>query len=499
MEAAALDSFEKGSLVPQEYNYSDRMKEFNNLFKSKTTPENGVYGSQKENIGDSVAITASRNESGNLVKEYYVDGKQVGSVENNENSALKVSSVANSSVVNDILSNTKPIELPKTIEKGNFSAKLDSLDRPRINKISDLQVKETGRDPLNVSRTKAYKPGDQRGHLIADNLGGPASSENIVPQSKYANQTQFKSLEHKIAKLKTDNPGAKIDYEVKTNYIGKGERPSSFETKVTMNGKPVEELSQKIYNTKTDSSIRKAFKRLGEKIGSHHDVGKESGLIAAGVTCAMSTVDNVKACIEGEVSAGEAALNIVSDTGTAGAVGYGAGFVSSAVSSAMSKSSHALISRIGGSCLPAAAVSFGIASYDTVIDFAQGDISVEEFAYDMGENAVGVAGSIGGAVAAGAALGSIVPGAGTVVGAATGLVGGMVGYAVTTAAYETVVEAAGDAIDYCADHLEELSDKASEIATDIVESAAEFGEDVVDVVGDTVSDIGGTIADLWPF
>ena len=51
---------------------------------------------------------------------------------------------------------------------------------------------------------------------------------------------------------------------------------------------------------------------------------------------------------------------IAKDTGTAGALGYGTDFISTAVSQALSQSSSTLIQRVGGSCLPAAVVSFAV-------------------------------------------------------------------------------------------------------------------------------------------
>ena len=47
----------------------------------------------------------------------------------------------------------------------------------------------------------------------------------------------------------------------------------------------------------------------------------------------------------------------------------------------MSQSSSALIQSVGGSCLPAAAVSFAVESYDSISEFAQGKIDGAELAY----------------------------------------------------------------------------------------------------------------------
>ncbi len=248
------------------------------------------------------------------------------------------------------------------------------------------------------------------------------------------------------------------------------------------------EIPDKIYNSKDVTAAKRVATNVAEKAGLHHEAGMEAAKLAAGVTCAMSTVDNVSACMSGEITADEAAINIAKDTGSAAVVGYGAGFVSHAVASSMANSSHQLISSLGNSCVPAAAVSFGIASYDTVIDYAQGEIGTDELAYDLGENAVGVAGSIGGAALAGAAVGSVVPVAGTAAGAAVGLVGGMVGYTVATGAYATAVEAAGDAIEEHSDEIKALGDKAQEMMNLSIDKAAEISDQAVADVKAAIKD-----------
>ena len=254
---------------------------------------------------------------------------------------------------------------------------------------------------------------------------------------------------------------------------------------------------KKIYNDPDPSAIKKVTTDIGERYGLSNKAGVEQGALAATVTCAIATVDNVSACINGEITADEAAINIAKDTATAGAVGYGTGFITNEVATAMSASSNSLISSLGNSCVPAAAISFGIASYDTVVDYAQGEIGADELAYDLGENAVGVAGAIGGSALAGAALGSVVPGAGTVVGAGVGLVGGMVGYAVTTGAYETAVQKAGDALEAHSEEIKQLQDKAESIASNTIELASQIGDNAVSEVRAAFNDFN--IKNSLPF
>ena len=201
---------------------------------------------------------------------------------------------------------------------------------------------------------------------------------------------------------------------------------------------------------------------------SGNEIGKTSGLSAAALTAAVSTVDNVKQVMSGEITATEAFVDVAEDTAKAGAIGYATGFVSGAVSEAMSYSSHQLIKSVANSGIPAAVISFGVASFDSVVDYAQGTIDAKELAYDLGGNAASVAGGAVGAALAGAALGSIVPGAGTVAGFAVGLVGGMVGTAITSEVYQTAVELGAENADIILDKVKTTANETIDMAKNAI-------------------------------
>ena len=208
-----------------------------------------------------------------------------------------------------------------------------------------------------------------------------------------------------------------------------------------------------------------------------HKAGMDSAAIAVTITAAVSTVDNVAKVMDGEITPQEAFIDVAKDTGVAGGVAYGTAFVSTAVSQTMSASSHQLIKSLGKSGVPAAVISFGVQSYDSVIDYATGQISGNELAYDLGENAAQVGGGIAGAALAGAAVGSVVPVAGTAVGFGVGMVGGMIGCAVASEAYVSAVE-------FGSEHIDELADKAKEMADNTVSLAKEV---IPDKVGNIIS------------
>ena len=220
------------------------------------------------------------------------------------------------------------------------------------------------------------------------------------------------------------------------------------------------------------TSIKKIKINAGEKFGIANEMGIKSGLIAGGLTMAVSTVDNVSLYIDGGISAEDMVVDIIKDTSVAGITGYGTAFVSTAVSQAMSKSSSALISEVGGSCLPAAVVAFGVESYEDISDYAKGEIDGTELAYNLGENAAGVAGGFAGGTMAGAAVGTVAGPVGTVAGA---VVGGVVGCVIATEAYATAVE-------YGTEGAEILADRAQELANNVIDCVAENVPEVLDDV-----------------
>ena len=206
-----------------------------------------------------------------------------------------------------------------------------------------------------------------------------------------------------------------------------------------------------------------------------HEVGKQVALNAAGITAVISTVDNATKALAGEITVKEAFADIAKDTGKAGALGYGTGFLSSVATEIMTASGNELIKTAANVGVPGAVISVGVSSWGSIVDYRNGNISGKKLAYDLGKNTTGVAGSMLGSAAAGAAVGSFVPVAGTVVGFGVGLVGGMVGYAATAAAYKSVVEHGGRGA-----HL--LKKKAEMIAEDTLKSVSGNAPDKVDEI-----------------
>lgn len=235
-----------------------------------------------------------------------------------------------------------------------------------------------------------------------------------------------------------------------------------------------------------------------ETVKLSNSEGLKSGAFAAGITLTVSTVGNVSAYLDGKISTEEMVKDIATETVAAGTLGYGTQFISTAVSQTMKASSSQLIRNVGGTCLPAAAVSFAVESYDSISEFAQGEISGSELAYDLGENAVAIAGGIKGAAVGatvgtkvGAVVGSIVGPTGTVAGAAVGgvtgsIVGGVVGCVVASEMYATAVE-------FGSEHVEQIADKAQEFADSTIEVVKEVVPEQLENVKSAFNDFASSI------
>ncbi|WP_024859063.1 hypothetical protein [Ruminococcus albus] len=215
----------------------------------------------------------------------------------------------------------------------------------------------------------------------------------------------------------------------------------------------------------------KIFAQETARVGNK--AGLESAALSASITACVSTVDNVNKVMEGKITPKEAFVDVTKDTAASGGIAYGTRFISEAVSQTMGKSSSALIRKVGGSCLPAAVVSYAVESYDDISDYAQGKIGGKELAYNLGENAAGVAGGIAG-------------------GAVGGIIGGTVGCALATEAYQTAVELG-------AEGAEIIAEKAQDLASGVVDTVSEVVPEALDDVKNAFSDFSAKAKIKLPF
>ena len=464
-----LDSKLDGGLISE---LKEKIAEFNNSFESKVEPKDGLYGTV-ERIKDNGTIERTvKLGDHHYQKEYYtgdnklfkireaIAGKTVTTdFDDLGNAYLKTETVHGKNVPESISRTLLP---NTTVQKGSFTAQTDANGRLISTKITDVKI-NTSEKPNTTHFKKgndAYLPTDDVGHPIAHNLGGPTGPENLVPQNQNVNRSAFKKVEGEVKKLVEQ--GNTVDYEVKINYKDSSGRPSSFEPKITSNGQDYDlpkDLT-KIYNDPDITPLKKATTSIREGMDVAVKDGVKSGLLAAGITLAVSTVENVSAYVSGDITAEEMAYDIVTETAAAGVIEGASTIISSSISSAMENSSKAVIQKIGGSSLPAAVVSFAVTSYDCITDYAKGEIDGSEFVYELGDNAASVAGAIkGGAI--GASIGTAVGGpVGSVVG---GIVGGMVGAVVASEVYATAVEIGAAGAEIVAQRAEKIMQDTVEI------------------------------------
>lgn len=493
----SFDAIEANAFSPTEIDIREKMAVLNKSFLTKLTPENGIYGYTETIKDNGVVERLGVNEFGHKVKEYIQNGqiykrREILGGGCNATTLFDDNGTAYLRTVTKLGDNQKKVISQTlapsvTIQKGNFVAITDAYGRPVFNKVTDVQLRPEDmpkKGLASINRDKSYHAGDQKGHIIADCLGGPASKENIVAQLGEVNQGKMARVEHIVRDRKAE--GHTVDYEVKTNYVGsKDARPSSFEPKIIVDGKeePLPDDLRKIYNDSSDSAISKAVTTAGEKFGIAHETGVKSGLVAAGISCTVSTVDNVSSFIDGKITAEEMVVDIVEDTAVAGTLGYGTVFISTAVSQAMSSSSSALISKVGGSCAPAATVAFAVESYEDISEYAQGNIDGSELAYNLGENAASVAGSFAGGALTGTAVGAAAGPVGAVAGT---IVGGVVGCVVATEAYETAVELGTE-------RAEVLAQKANELAQVTIDAVSEAVPEKLEEVTSAFKDYASSV------
>lgn len=478
MRIEALEQIEKTGLEKKSFNRLEKMDELNKSFKTSLAPEKGAYGVTERELPGGYHEVRSQNELGYKRRDIYnPEGKLTHTIEkiaDNTRQLTKyddngVAFLKETTVRGDNPSHSISLAPDIVIKEGNFTATTDSYGRPSLNRIENIKVNpDAAKKSLSEKLIDdSFNAGDHRGHLIADHFGGPASKENIVPQTQEVNLSKFKAVENKIDSLLKE--GKRVDYEVKSNYDGTSKRPSSFEIKVFADGEevPLDKELQKIYNddlSKTGKMITDAKENLhyaSTITSSMHETGLEQGMEAAKITFVMTTVDGVIQLYEGNTTIDEFATVLAQNVGNAGIDGYAMGFISDGVAVLLDASSSEMLQSLAGSNMPAAFASFVVASKSDFIAFSKGSIDGTELAYKLGNNGVGVAGTMLGAEY-GASVGTmILPGAGTVIG---GLAGGMIGYTLTTGAYKTAVEYGSKGADIFADKAKKIGGATIEYA-----------------------------------
>ena len=338
-----------------------------------------------------------------------------------------------------------------------FSKNDQYVDKIRVNNAGEIvdrvQVKFVGKDAADCLSKLASKKFDK---FFSD---GKVDKMEI-PKDYYDSIKEL--IPKRISKLEQQLQHVK--------EYGDAETIQKIEARISKYGK-IDQMLEK--STVSSDEALEAVKRprrytaklfAKDAFAESHKAGTEGAAFAATITTAVSTVDNIIRVFEGEITAQEAFVDVAKDTVIAGGLEYGTEFVSTAVSQLMADSSHQLLKSLGNSQIPATIISFAVDSFDSIIDYANGAIDGMQLTYDLGENAVQIAGTVAGTAVAGAVLGSVVPGAGTAVGYTAGLVGGMIGCAVASEAYVSAVKFGVESADVLAGKAEEMANYAVDIA-----------------------------------
>ena len=503
-----FDAFESTSFDTQAFDLNRRLETLHGAFESRLTPKDGVYANAAGRSFD-VARWASINPTEQVIaldtvglhlfdiaKGLY-NGSDLGNgqtslglkeiserVRNNkDNPYYKQILKQQSGFTAEVLGTAKENVRAKAEGTGITTYRADDrpdmfprndqyVDKIRVdgegNILERVQVKFVGSDAKScLDRLMSKKFDKYYNDGMVDKMEIPKDYydgvKRLIPE-------RIQKLERQLARVEE---------------LGKTEVAEGIKTRIDRLNKIDSMLEQStVSSTEALGATKHERRYVGKFFAENsfeksHLAGKEGAKIAATISAAVSTIDNASKVMNGELSIQEAFIDVAEDTGAAGAVAYGTAFISTSVSQAMSGSSHQLISSLGHAGVPGVAVSFGIQSFDSIVDFSNGTIDASQLADDLMENAAEIGGSAAGMALAGAALGSVVPGAGTLAGFGAGLVGGMIGCAAASEAYVSLKEIGFEGADA-------LSGKAQELANSTVEMAKET---VPRHVGEVVSAI----------
>lgn len=513
MSAISFDTIEQSTFGALKLDISAKLSVFNESFKSSMKPENGFYQSVDVDIDHNIASWLNANSPEKITpirqSTFAITKAMYNGVEQNEIKTRGLRDISKMKINLDFREQNIRQQSGFAAEvistaKENLQAKIDGSDvvTYRADDLPDLFSK----NDQYVDKVRINSKGDIVERVQTKFVGGNAAenfSKLMSPNfDKYFNEGKVDKIEipsNYYDEIKTTlipEKVAKLERQLeRVTAEGKVEVAEGIQAKLER-CKKIDSMLEK----STVSSDEARYARLHPKryaaklfvkdvVTAGHNAGVQSGLAAATLTLAMSTVENVKGYMNGDITAQEAFIDVAKDTGTAGGIGYGTAFLGTTVARGMSSSGHTLIRSLGKANLPAAVISFGIDSYDSIIDYAHGEIDGKELAVDLGESAVGTVGAMSGA-AVGAATGSIVPVVGTVVG---GLVGGMVGYAVATGAYATAIEVAQGGTEILVDKAEGIAEFATEAYAVVSEVTVERAQ----VVGAIAVNVASAAADTF--
>ncbi|MGD8214546.1 DNA/RNA non-specific endonuclease [Aestuariimicrobium sp. Y1814] len=121
--------------------------------------------------------------------------------------------------------------------KPKYEYVTDDKGRIRGAYAENLQLKPAGQKRgSHNSKSKGKLPGDDAGHLFADQFDGSGGLDNIVSQARDLNQGAWKNMEEGWADALRNGKTVEVFTEV--HYVEDAARPSGFTVKTVIDGVP---------------------------------------------------------------------------------------------------------------------------------------------------------------------------------------------------------------------------------------------------------------------
>lgn len=209
-----MDVLEQNAFMSEGVNISEKLSGFRKNFTSAVAPENGSYGITRIDKGNGLEAFRGKTASGHPFMEYYQDGKLTMRRESLGNHQLMKTNyddagTAYLKIITEVGKNTNYELAPNaTITKGNFVATTDAYGRTISTKVTDITLKDGGYHPVSKLRDRFYLDGDEVGHGVPDQFGGPASKENTFAQAMEVNRgtgSKVRQIENLAAQLKQED------------------------------------------------------------------------------------------------------------------------------------------------------------------------------------------------------------------------------------------------------------------------------------------------------
>lgn len=161
-----------------------------------------------------------------------------------------------------------------------------------------------------------------------------------------------------------------------------------------------------------------------------HQAGIETAQTAGIIGGGVSIVKNIVAVVKGDEEIKDAIGNVVKDTATSVAVGYGTGFTGSFIKGMMQNAGSETVQVLAKTNLPGVVVAVAVSATKTMQRYFKGEITGLECFEELGEQGVGMLSSSLFAVIGQAVIPIPVVG---------GIIGSMLGYAIASASYGTLL------------------------------------------------------------